>query len=88
MSAKLSVDAAFAIEHMEPMRPVVDRVGSELVSAETFTGADFSILPDGVRRLNSELARRVAQMAMECTSSIDRELLGLKSKRKHVNSRR
>lgn len=50
---------------MEPMRPVVDRAVLQLVQENTFTGADFSIQQDGVCRLNPELARRVAQLALE-----------------------
>ncbi|MFN0303065.1 MAG: CRISPR-associated endonuclease Cas1 [Burkholderiales bacterium] len=56
---------AFALDHMEPMRPVVDRAVLRLINEMTFTGADFSIQRDGVCRLNPELARRVAQLAME-----------------------
>lgn len=52
---------AFALDQMEPMRPLVDRAVLQLISSITFTGADFSIQPDGVCRLNPELARRVAQ---------------------------
>jgi len=55
---------AFALDQMEPMRPVVDRAVLHLINAVTFTGADFSIQHDGVCRLNPELARRVAQLAM------------------------
>jgi CRISPR-associated protein Cas1 len=55
---------AFALDHMEPMRPVVDRVILHLLNTETFTGADFSIQYDGVCRLNPELARRVAQLSL------------------------
>jgi CRISP-associated protein Cas1 len=55
---------AFALDRMEPMRPVVDRAGLALVRTTTFTGADFSIQSDGVCRLNPELARRVAQSAL------------------------
>lgn len=50
---------------MEPMRPVVDRSVLQLIDDVTFTGADFSIQPDGVCRMNPELARRVAQLALE-----------------------
>ncbi len=51
----------FALDHVEPLRPVVDRAILDLVSTETFTGSDFSIQHDDVCRLNPELARRVAQ---------------------------
>ena len=55
---------AFALDRMEPMRSVVDRAILELVKATTFSCGDFSIQPDGVCRLNPELARRVAQLAL------------------------
>ena len=54
-----------ALDHMEPMRPVVDRAVLHLVQTQTFSGADFSIQEDGVCRMNPELARRVAQLSLE-----------------------
>ena len=65
---------AFALDRIEPMRPVVDRVVLELNDAVTFTGCNFSIQPDGVCRPNPELVRRVAELAMDCTDSITNEL--------------
>jgi CRISP-associated protein Cas1 len=59
------INPGFALDHMEPMRPVVDRAVLQLTNATTFTGADFSIQHDGVCRMNPELARRVAQLAAE-----------------------
>jgi CRISPR-associated protein Cas1 len=56
---------AFALDHMEPMRPVVDRAVLRIVRDETLTGAHFSLQHDGICRLNPELARRVAQLALE-----------------------
>jgi CRISPR-associated protein Cas1 len=56
---------AFALDRMEPLRPVVDRAILELVKTTTFSGGDFSIQPDGVCRLNPELARRIAQLAQQ-----------------------
>jgi CRISP-associated protein Cas1 len=41
---------AFALDRMEPVRPVVDRAVLHLISSNAFTGADFSIQPDGVCR--------------------------------------
>lgn len=61
--------AAFALDRMEPMRPIVDRAILALVSSTTFEGGDFSIQPDGVCRLNPQLARRVAQSSMEYLSA-------------------
>jgi CRISPR-associated protein Cas1 len=55
---------AFALDQMEPMRPVVDRAVLHLVAHNTFTGADFPIQPDGVCRLNPELARGLAELAI------------------------
>jgi hypothetical protein len=46
-------------------RPVVNRAVLELVEATTSSGGDFSIQPNGVCRLNPELARRVVQSADE-----------------------
>jgi CRISP-associated protein Cas1 len=60
---------AFALDHMEPMRPVVDRAVLHLVDTVTFAGSDFSIQPDGVCRLNPELARHVAQLATHHSAS-------------------
>ena len=57
--------AAFALDHIEPIRPVVDRAILELIETVPFTAADFSVQDDGVCRLNPELARRVAQLALE-----------------------
>jgi CRISPR-associated protein Cas1 len=67
---------AFVLDQMEPLRPVVDRGILQLVQSERFTGADFTIQHDGVCRLNPELARRVAQLTMEYSMSIDNELPG------------
>lgn len=59
------INPGFALDHMEPMRPIVDRAVLQLIDSVTFTGADFSIQHDGVCRMNPELARRVAQLAAE-----------------------
>ena len=37
------INPGFALDHMEPMRPVVDRAVLQLIDTITFTGADFSI---------------------------------------------
>lgn len=67
---------AFAFDHTEKKRLAVDRSILELVESTTITGSDISIQHDGVCGLNPELARRAARMAMQYTSSIDRELPG------------
>jgi CRISPR-associated protein Cas1 len=55
---------AFALDWMEPMRPVVDREILHLIHSEALSGADFSIQDDGACRLNPELARRVTQLSL------------------------
>jgi CRISP-associated protein Cas1 len=50
---------SFALDLMEPLRPVVDRAILKMAAEETFSGADFQLQSDGVCRLNPELARRV-----------------------------
>jgi len=59
------INPGFALDHMEPMRPVVDRAVLQIVETVTFSGADFAIQHDGVCRMNPELARRVAQLALD-----------------------
>jgi CRISP-associated protein Cas1 len=66
------INPGFALDHMEPMRPVVDRAVLHLINTVTFTGADFSIQHDGVCRMNPEHARRVAQLALERCEVSDR----------------
>jgi CRISPR-associated protein Cas1 len=61
---------AFALDQMEPMRPVVDRAVLQLVESETFSGSDFSIQHDGVCRLNPQLARRVAQLVLSLYAEV------------------
>ena len=59
------INPSFALDHMEPMRPVVDRAVLHLIDTVTFNGADFSIQHDRVCRMNPELARKVAHLALE-----------------------
>jgi len=59
------INPGFALDHMQPMRPVVDRAVLHLIDTVTFTGAAFSIQRDDVCRMNPELARRVAQLALK-----------------------
>lgn len=69
---------AFVLDHMEPMRPVVDRAVLEIITNETLSGSDFSIQHDGASRLNPELARHVAQLALQHYSVVsDTEWLRL-----------
>ena len=52
----------FVLDLMEPLRPIVDRKVLEFVRAHTFHSADFTIRPDGVCRLNPEMARKIASL--------------------------
>ena len=53
---------ALVFDLMEPQRPIVDRMVLEFVQAHTFHPADFTIRPDGVCRLNPEMARTIVQL--------------------------
>ena len=61
MHASASSRDAFVLDLMEPMRPIVDRRVLEFVQANTFHPADFTILADGLCRLNPEMARRIVR---------------------------
>ena len=61
------INPGFALDHMEPMRPVVDRGLLPLIDAETFMGADFSIQHDGVCRMKS---RPCAAGGAACTGTL------------------
>ena len=54
---------AFVFDLMEPERPKVDRAVLEFLRSEPLHPADFTILEDGVVRLNPELARTVSGLA-------------------------
>jgi CRISPR-associated protein Cas1 len=61
---------SFALDLMEPLRPMVDRAVLKLVREETFTGADFVLQSDGVCRLNPNLATLVsAQVSRRLTGA-------------------
>jgi CRISPR-associated protein Cas1 len=53
------VTASFALDLMEPHRPVVDRRILKLIAEETFSGADFDVQSDGVVRTSLGLAKRL-----------------------------
>ena len=55
---------AYVLDLMEPERPRVDAAVLKLVCETTLSGADFTLREDGVCRLNPELARRVAHVAI------------------------
>jgi CRISPR/Cas system-associated endonuclease Cas1 len=63
LKATIQRSASFMLDRMEPVRPVVDRAILKLVKTSTFSGGDFFVQPDGVCRLNPQLARQVAQRA-------------------------
>jgi CRISPR-associated protein Cas1 len=46
---------------MEPERPKVDRAVLDFIKANALRPADFTIRPDGVCRLNPEMARRIVE---------------------------
>ena len=54
----------FVFDLMEPERPKVDRAVLDFVKATVFDPADFTIRSDGVVRLNPQLARHAAFLAM------------------------
>jgi CRISP-associated protein Cas1 len=50
---------ALVLDHMEPLRPVVDREILRFVLNGTMVPEDFTITNEGFCRLNTQLARRV-----------------------------
>jgi CRISPR-associated protein Cas1 len=51
----------FVLDLMEPLRPIVDRQILEFVQTHTLHPADFTIIQDGVCRLNPEMAKTIVQ---------------------------
>jgi CRISPR-associated endonuclease Cas1 len=49
----------FVLDLMEPLRPIMDRMILEFVQSQTFYPEDFTIRPDGVCRLNPEMAKNI-----------------------------
>jgi CRISPR-associated protein Cas1 len=60
---------ALVFDLMEPLRPIADRKVLEFVQSHTFHPADFMIRPDGVCRLNPEMARQVVQIIVDGLSA-------------------
>lgn len=56
------ITPSFALDLMEPHRPVVDRVILKLIAEETFSGADFDLQSDGVVRVSPGLAGWIVGM--------------------------
>jgi CRISP-associated protein Cas1 len=50
---------ALVLDHMEPLRPLVDREILRLVLDNTMNPGDFTISNEGFCRLNPQLARKV-----------------------------
>jgi CRISP-associated protein Cas1 len=59
---------ALVLDLMEPLRPTVDATVLRLALAGMFNGADFVLRPDGVCRLNPNLAREVARLSANSIS--------------------
>jgi hypothetical protein len=53
---------SFALDLMEPLRPVVDRAVLKLVKDETFSGVDFQLQSDGVCRLIPQFAANIVRI--------------------------
>jgi CRISP-associated protein Cas1 len=62
---------AFVLDHMEPLRPVVDREVLKLVLVNERHPADFVLRRDGVCRLNPQLARHVVQLTSSALRSAE-----------------
>jgi CRISPR-associated protein Cas1 len=54
---------AFVFDMMEPDRPKVDKAVLAFLRTEALHPADFTVLEDGVVRLNPQLAKQVARLA-------------------------
>lgn len=53
--------SSFVFDLMEPLRPLVDRIVIDFITAQTFERSDFDIAKNGVCRLNPELARSLVR---------------------------
>jgi CRISP-associated protein Cas1 len=68
------------LDLMEPLRPVVDRKVLEFVQRQTFAPGDFTLLSNGVCRLNPQLARNVVRaidVSGDVGKSVDRFAIAL-----------
>lgn len=54
----------FALDRMESQRTIADRAVLELVSKDSFSGADFQIQSDGAVRVNPRLCCYLVQTRM------------------------
>ena len=51
------ITPAYALDIMEPDRPVMDRIVLGLVREQNFSAADFTVTSKGTCRIGAELAR-------------------------------
>lgn len=63
-------EPAYALDLIEPMRPLVDDAVLRFAQEQELHPADFVIRPDGACRLNSQLARWVVVIAQEATTRV------------------
>lgn len=61
LHANRHTDHGLVLDLMEPLRPLVDRKVLEFVQKQSFTPSDFTLLSNGVCRLNPHLARNVVR---------------------------
>ncbi len=61
LHANRHTDHGLVLDLMEPLRPLVDRKVLEFVQKESFMPGDFTLLSNGVCRLNPQLARNVVR---------------------------
>lgn len=55
----------FALDLMEPERPIIDRAIIGIIREHTFSPADFTVTHKGTVKVNPELARVIAREAVE-----------------------
>lgn len=67
--------SALVFDLMEPLRPLVDRAILLFIQVRTFYPADFTIRPDGVCRLNPQLAKELVRLAATQIPNINYRLL-------------
>jgi CRISP-associated protein Cas1 len=56
---------ALVLDHMEPLRPVIDGEILDILFAEKLCSADFAITREGICRLNPQFAKIIAQRTMQ-----------------------
>ena len=61
------------LDLFEPLRPIVDRVVFEFVREDVFSTQVFTITPQGVCRLNPQLARLIVKKVSDLVSLTESE---------------